>query len=51
VVRSQSGDAWQTSVHGVAEDGTAATTLNAAKRIVLTALDRVGRASEAVEVK
>ena len=32
VVRSLVGDAWQTSVHGVASEGTAAITLTAAKR-------------------
>ena len=50
-VRSLTGDAWTTSVHGVAEDGTAEFAAPAAARIVLTALDRTGRESEPVEVK
>ncbi len=52
VVRVQSGDAWTTRVRGVAADGTATVSLPAAaKRIVVLALDRAGRASESVEVK
>jgi hypothetical protein len=51
VVRALTGDAWTTSVHGVAEDGTATITLNPAKRFVLTALDRTARESEPVELK
>jgi hypothetical protein len=51
VVRSLVGDAWATSVHGVAEDGTAVLGVPPSKRVVVTALDRTGRESEPVEVK
>jgi uncharacterized lipoprotein YddW (UPF0748 family) len=51
VVRALVGEAWVTSVHGVAENGTAEFAVPAAKQLVVTALDRTGRASEPVEAK
>ncbi len=51
VLRSQSGDAWVTSVHGVAADGTATVPFTLGKRTVVVAIDLTGRASEPVEVK
>lgn len=50
VVQALVGDAWQARVHGLG-DGTVAVPLAGAKRVVVTSLDRVGRASDAVEVK
>jgi hypothetical protein len=51
VMRAQAGDSWNTSVHGLAADGTAAIPIPRATRIVVFVLDRAGQASEAVEVK
>jgi hypothetical protein len=51
VVRALTGGAWATSVHGVAQDGTGTVPVPSAKRVVIAALDRTGRESEAVEVK
>ena len=51
VVRVNAGNAWVTSVHGIAKDGTAAIACAEKGRVVVTALDRTGRASEPVEVK
>ena len=46
VVQAQSGDSWTTSVHGVAEDGTAAIPVREGRgRVVVVALDRTGRAT------
>lgn len=50
VVQLQVGETWQTSVYGP-KDGTVTIPLGAAKRAVVTALDRVGRAGDAVEAK
>ena len=51
VVRTLAGDIWVTSVRGVAKDGTTAIACAEKGRVVVTALDRTGRASEPVEVK
>ena len=50
VVRALTGDAWLTTVRG-AGDGPIAIPEPRSKRIVVVALDRTGRESEAVEVK
>jgi len=50
VVRALAGDAWTTTVRG-AGGGTVTVPVPASKRIVIVALDRTGRESEAVEVR
>ena len=51
MVQTPAGDKWKTFVRGVAPDGTATIPLAGARRVVVFALDRTGRASEAVEAK
>jgi uncharacterized lipoprotein YddW (UPF0748 family) len=51
VVRMLVGDTWTTSVRGVSAGGAAAIPAPDAKRIVVVALDRTGRASEPAEAK
>jgi uncharacterized lipoprotein YddW (UPF0748 family) len=51
VVRAFDGEKWGTNIRGVAADGTATVPAPAAKRIVASAVDRVGREGGLVEVK
>ena len=51
VVRVESGGSWATSVRGVAADGTAVLSVSEKGRVVVSVLDRTGRASDPVEVK
>ena len=51
VVRTLTGDAWTTSVHGLAADGTAILPIAEKTRVMVSVLDRTERASEVVEVK
>jgi uncharacterized lipoprotein YddW (UPF0748 family) len=50
-VQALSGDVWKTTVCGVGRNREAAIELKAARRVVVIAFDRVGRASNSVEVK
>jgi uncharacterized lipoprotein YddW (UPF0748 family) len=50
VIRNLAGDAWETTVRGVAADGTATLPAPAGKTVV-SVLDRTGRKSEPVEAK
>ncbi|MFM8271045.1 MAG: hypothetical protein ACKODX_01805 [Gemmata sp.] len=51
VVRTQSGETWQTSVRGPSPDGTLEEPVPETGRVLVRVMDRVGRLGEEIEAK